>query len=325
MLSSFKREHSGVSARGGVFYKHLLVIITFLLFGNFSAQADCWHFRDNSHNAVVNHPSFDRPYLRFTAMFFDKTGGNNGYFVRQKPTKSGSIPSSAQDGPALFINGQYACTPNDEFGWNGDGDGAWSACGKDSWWGKTYKATIDGITYTIKFYNPYHDGDSKRMYVHVVIFPSALPYGQTTTVKIAGMWKMNSAQKTPVEESFTWNFNGLGTMGVSSPSAVTYDYNNIKISGNLKAGYGTNTVGSFQGATANNISWKQKLTTSANYNSTLTSFNGQVMEFKGRTDYYNDVRTYVEYIISRSGYTPAELDPLPDKEKQSMSYYMCTL
>ncbi|MBO7115205.1 MAG: hypothetical protein J6V95_08535 [Bacteroidaceae bacterium] len=271
---------------------------------------------------VANHPSYDRPYFRLIAMYFDKTANNNGYFTKQKPTQSGAIPSSAPDGPAIFINGQYACTPNDEFGWNGNGDGAWSACGKDSWWGNTYTAKIDGITYTIKFYNPYHDGDSKRMLVNVIIFANHLPYAQTTTVKIAGMWKMNSSQKTPVEESFTWTFNGLGTMGVSSPTAVTYDYNHIKISGNLKAGYGKNTVGSFQGANANNISWKKALTTSESYDASFTSFNGQTLEYRDRPDYYNDVKTYVEYIITRTGYTPAEFDALPAEQRQTINYYM---
>ena len=322
MFNSEKGEHVSALARCGVLSKHLLIFITLLLLGNLSALADCWHFAGNGNNKVINHPSYDRPYLRFTAMYYDATSGNNGYFVLQKPTKSGSIPASAPNGPALFINGQYACSPIAEFGWNDDDGGAWKAAGNDSWWGNTYKATIDGITYTIKFHNPYHDGDSKRVYVHVVIFPNALPYGQTTTVTLAGMWKMNRAQKTPVEESFTWNFNGLNTMGVSSPTAVTYDYNNIKISGNLKAGYGTNTVGTFRGATINNISWKQKLTTSAPYSSNLTTFNGQVMDFSWRTDYYNDVTTYVEYVISRSGYTPAELDALPENQRLSMNYYM---
>ncbi len=319
----FKRgEHSCVPASNGVFRKHLLIVISFLLLGSLSAQADCWHFRGNGNHAVVNHPSFDRPYLRFTAMFFDKTANNNGYFVKQKPTQNGAIPSSAADGPAIFIDGQYACSPIYEFGWNGDGDGAWSACGNDTWWGNTYKAKINGITYTIKFYNPYHDGDSKRMYVHVLIFPDALPHGKTTTVKIAGMWKMNRDQKTPVEEAYTWNFNGLGTFGVSSPTAVTYDYDHILLSGNLKAGYGTNTVGSFEGANINNIAWTKQLTTTASFNSSLTSFNGEKMEFKGRTDYYNEVKTYFEYVITRTGYTPAELNALPDNQKLSMKYYM---
>ena len=321
MFNSFKREHGSALAGRGVFKKHLLVIISFLFLGNLSAWADCWHFSGNSHNGIVNHPSYDRPYLRFTAMFFDKTANNNGYFVPQKPTKSGSIPSGAAAGPAIFINGQYACSPIYEFCWNGDGDGAWKACENNTWWGNTYRAKIDGITYTIKFYNPYHDGDSKRLYVHIVIFPDVLPHGQTTTVKIAGMWKMNRDQKTPVEESFTWNFNGLGTMGISSPTAETYDFTHVKVGGNLKGGYGEHTVGSFEGATVNNISWKQKLTTSASYNGHLSSFSGMIMDFK-RSDYYNDTKTYVEFIISRSGYTPAELDPLPDNQKQSMNYYM---
>ena len=319
----FKRgRHSYTPASNGVFRKHLLIFVSFLLLGNFSAQADCWHFRGNGNHAVINHPSFDRPYLRFTAMFFDKTANNNGYFVKQKPTQNGAIPSSAADGPAIFIDGQYACSPIYEFGWNGDGDGAWSACGNDTWWGNTYKAKINGITYTIKFYNPYHDGDSKRMYVHVLIFPDALPHGKTTTVKIAGMWKMNRDQKTPVEEAYTWNFNGLGTFGVSSPTAVTYDFDHILLSGNLKAGYGTNTVGSFEGANLNNIAWTKQLTTSASFNSSLTSFTGEKMEFKGRTDYYNEVKTYFEYVITRTGYTPAELNALPDNQKLSMKYYM---
>ena len=317
-----KGVHSCAPASGGVFGKHLLIVISFLLLGSLSAQADCWHFRDNSNHAVVNNPSYDRPYLRLTAMFFDKTAGNNGYFTKQKPTQSGAIPGDAPDGPAIFINGQYACSPIYEFGWNGDGDGAWSACGKDSWWGNTYTKTIDGITYTIKFYNPYHDGSSKRMYVNVVIFPNKLPYGQQTTVKIAGMWKMNSSQKTPVEESYTWTFAGLPTMGVSSPTAVTYDYNNIKISGNLKSGYGQNTVGTFRNATAENISWKQTLTSSKPYDSNLSSFSDQILEFRDRSNYYSDVRTYVEYIISRKNYTPAEFDELPSGSRINVDYFM---
>ena len=309
-------------ARCGVFSKHLVVFITLLLLGNLSAQADTWHFRGNSRHVVTNNPSYDNPYLGLIAMYFDKTAGNNGYFTKQKPTQSGTIPASAPDGPAIFINGQYACSPIYEFGWDGNGDGAWSACGKDSWWGNTYQKTIDGITYTIKFYNPYHDGDSKRMLVNVLIFPDKLPYGQTTTVKIAGMWKMNSSQKTPVEESYTWTFNGLPTMGVSSPTAVTYDYNHIKISGKLKSGIGRNTVGTFRGATADNISWKKTLTSSETYDANLSSFTEQILEYSDRSDYYNDVKTYVEYIISRSNYTPDGYDELPSGSRLSMDYYM---
>ena len=322
MSNSVKGEHASALARRGVFSKHLLVFVTLLLLGSLSAQADTWHFRDNSRHVVANNPSYDNPYLRLIAMYFDKTAGNNGYFTKQKPTQSGSIPGSAPDGPAIFINGQYACSPIYEFGWNGDGDGAWSACGKDSWWGNTYYATIDGIKYTIKFYNPYHDGDSKRMLVSVFIFPDKLPYGQTTTVKIAGMWKMNSSQKTPVEESFTWTFAGLPTMGVSSPVATTYDYNNIKIDGNLKSGIGQNTVGTFTGATADNISWKKNLTSYKVYDANLTGFSGQILEFKNRTDYYHDVRTYVEYIIARRNYTPKGFDDLPADSRLSVDYYM---
>ena len=322
MFYSSSGEHKDTPMRNGVFARRLLAFLVILFLGNLSAMADCWHFRGNSNHAVLNNPSYDRPYLRLTAMFFDKTANNNGYFTRQKPTQSGAIPADAPDGPAIFINGQYACTPNDEFGWNGNGDGAWSACGKDSWWGNTYKAKIDGITYTIKFYNPYHDGDSKRMYVNVVIFPDKLPYAQTTTVKIAGMWKMNRDQKTPVEESYTWSFAGLPTMGVSSPTAVTYDFDHILIKGNLKSGYGKNTVGTFQGATAENISWKQALTSSKEYESNLSSFDNQSLEFKDRTNYYSDVRTYVEYIISRRGYTPAEFDALPEGSRINVDYFM---
>ena len=89
MFNSFKREHGSALAGRGVFKKHLLVIISFLFLGNLSVMADCWHFSGNSHNGIVNHPSYDRPYLRFTAMFFDKTANNNGYFVPH----GGEIPT----------------------------------------------------------------------------------------------------------------------------------------------------------------------------------------------------------------------------------------
>jgi hypothetical protein len=128
-----------------------LLLLLCLIGGSSPMWADTWHFAGNSEHAVVNHPTLSKPYMQFVGMFFDKTSGNNGYFTKTKPTSFASkIPSNAADGPAMFINGEYLCSPIDEFGWNGDGDGAWSACGNDTWWKNTYTRTINGITYTVK-------------------------------------------------------------------------------------------------------------------------------------------------------------------------------
>ena len=297
-----------------------LLLLLCLIGGSSPMWADTWHFAGNSEHAVVNHPTLSKPYMQFVGMFFDKTSGNNGYFTKTKPTSLASkIPSNAADGPAMFINGEYLCSPIDEFGWNGDGDGAWSACGNDTWWKNTYTRKINGITYTVKFYNPYHVGSTKRMMVNVLIFADKWVAGTQYKVTIAGMFKMNSSQKTPVEESYTWIFNPLPSLGVSSPTAEMVNYNTMKISGNLLSGYGPTTVGSYKGATTSGLSWSDNLTSKQTYNKGTSSFSNQEIAFSERSDYYNTASKYIEYIVAFNDYTPSGFNEM--SPKVNMNYY----
>ncbi len=297
-----------------------LMLLMCLIGGSSPTWADTWHFSGNSEHAVVNHPTLASPYMQFVGMFFDKTSGNNGYFTKTKPTSYVSkIPSSAADGPAMFINGEYLCSPIDEFGWNGDGDGAWSACGNDTWWKNTYTRKINGITYTVKFYNPYHVGSTKRMMVNVFIFADKWVAGTKYNVTIAGMFKMNSAQKTPVEESYTWAFNALPSLGISSPTAEPVNYTKIKISGKLLSAYGPTTVGSYKGATTSGLAWSDNLTSSKEYDPGTSLFSNQEIDFSERSDYYNTASKYIEYIVAFNNYSPSGFDAM--SPKANMKYY----
>ena len=297
-----------------------LLLLVCLLGGSSPTWADTWHFSGNSEHAVVNNPTLANPYMQFVAMFFDKTSGNNGYFTKTKPTSYVSkIPSNAADGPAMFINGEYLCSPIDEFGWDGDGDGAWSACGNDTWWKNTYTRKINGITYTVKFYNPYHVGSTKRMMVNVLIFADKWVQGTQYKVTIAGMFKMNSKQKTPVEESYTWTFNNLPSLGVSSPSAEMVNYTTMKIDGNLLTNYGPTTVGSYKGATTSGLGWSDNLLSPATYNKGTASFKDQNVAFSERSNYFNNASKYIEYIIAFNDYSPSGFDAM--SPKLNMKYY----
>ena len=297
-----------------------LLLLACLLVGSSPTWADTWHFAGNSEHAVENHPTLAKPYMQFVAMYFDKTSGNNGYFTKTKPTSYASkIPSNAADGPAMFINGEYLCSPIAEFGWNGDGDGAWSACGNDTWWKNTYTRTINGITYTVKFYNPYHVGSTKRMMVNVLIFADKWVAGTQYNVTIAGMFKMNDKQKTPVEESYTWQFNAVPSLGVGSPTAEMVNYTKMKISGNLLSGYGPTTVGSYRGATTSGLAWTDNLTSKASYAKGNASFTNQEVDFSERSNYFNNAAKYMEYIVAINDYTPAGFDEM--SPKVSMNYY----
>ena len=312
-----------------------LLLIVCLFAGSSPTWADAWHFAGSSEHVVMHSPTLEKPYMHFVAMMYDKTANHNAFFTLQKPTSSvyaSKIPSGAADCPAMFINGEYLCSPKDEFGWNYNGDGAWSACGSDnngdSWWKNTYKRTINGVTYTVKFYNPYHqyvDGkQTKRIMVNVVIFADKLMPGTKYQVTIAGMWRMvGSDQNTPKEEAHTWTFTPIPSLNLSTPQAVMEDYHTMSVEGSLLAGYGPTEVGSHSKATTANLAWSDDLNSGSdeyplNYN------NNKYSSLKLTFDRQKPDETeskYVEYIIQRNNYSPEGFNELPDNAKANVKFY----
>ena len=115
-----------------------LLLFFCLIAGSSPTWADTWHFEGSSEHVVVNSPTLDKPYMQLVAMYFDKTESStknyHGFFTTTG--KPSGAPSSAPNGPALFINGQYACSPIEEFlAGDNRASAAWSACGTDGWWG----------------------------------------------------------------------------------------------------------------------------------------------------------------------------------------------
>ena len=305
-----------------------LLLLVCLLTGSSPTWADAWHFQGSSEHQTQHSPTLQEPYLQFVAMYYDKTANHNAFFTLQKPTSWNSkIPSNAADGPALFINGKYACSPIDEFGWNYNGDGAWSACGNDTWWKGTYKRTIDGITYTIKFYNPYHqyqDGkQTKRMMVSVLIFPDKLVPGTKYEVTIAGMWRMvSSNQNTPKEEAHTWTFNAIPYQNLGTPTGEMTNYETVSVKGNLLTAYGSTTVGSHDKATSANLAWTDQLNSGSEpYPQGWGSFTGLLLKFSERDNYFDTRSKYIEYIIPHNGFTPSGMDALPNDQRTNVNYY----
>ena len=307
-------------------WRVLLLLLACLLGGSSPTWADVWHFNTSTEHVIRNHPTLANPFMGFVVMYYDKTYGDNGFFTNQKPTSWASkIPSSAPDGPALFINGEYVCSPK-QLRLNSEGINPDNQCSTDTWWMDYYTKTINGITYTVMFHNPYHSGSSKRDLCDVAIFADKLVAGTQYNVTIAGMWRSEKSFKTPAEEEYTWKFNAVPSLGVGSPSAEMKNYTKMNVSGNLLSAYGPTTVGSYKGATSSGLAWTDNLLSPVTYPQGDVSFRNQEVDFSERSNYFNSATKYIEYIVAINDFSPSIYSELgtgkaSDYPKQNVAYY----
>ena len=307
-------------------WQALLLLLACLLGGSSPTWADVWHFNTSTEHVIRNHPTLANPFMGFVVMYYDKTYGDNGFFTDAKPTSWASkIPSSAPGGPALFINGEYVCSPK-QLRLNSEGINPDNQCSTDTWWMDYYTKTINGITYTVMFHNPYHSGSSKRDLCDVAIFANKLVAGTQYNVTIAGMWRSEKSFKTPAEEEFTWTFNSVPSLGVGSPTAEMKNHTKMNVSGKLLSSYGPTTVGSYRGATSSGLSWTDNLLSPVTYPKGDVSFTNQEVDFSERTNYYNTATKYIEYIVAINDFSPSIYSELgtgkaSDYPKQNVGYY----
>ena len=268
-----------------------LLFLVCLIGGSIPAWAGA-HFGQWS--GITHQPTVDEPWIVVRVMFYD-TNGYDGFFMHDQ-TVSGA------NGPALYVDGNYICSPDWELAWPGSGDGNDSALEKErgvqEWWGNTYSKTVNGITYTVKFWDPGKSPSGGYYTTYVHIFLSKWHVGETHTVKIRGMWRINSTS-TKFEES-SWTTNKLTSPFSSGPSAQMSNYSDMTVNGVLNTNHGTTYVG-----TTNNVVWGSttvptdpgSLNNKGQYNKGLGSYSGLVLPF-ARDNFWDTQYKPVEYVIS---------------------------
>lgn len=310
--------------------KLLPVILLCLILGSGKLSAKARHFNNTEDHFVVNNPTMTAPYMSFQVMYYDRTSSNNSFFQKRRPS---GVPSNAPEGPAVFIDGVYFCSPVAEMAFpggstatNGDGDdGAASdlASKDNSWSGKVYRRKINGKNYTLLFYDPRQKGGGSQVFMYTCyLFVDKMQVGDKHSVTIKGWWRMNSDQKSGKEESWTWNFNALGSFGFGSPSATMYGFDKMKISGKISSSCGPTVVGTYNGATKSGLSWTDGLTTSQSFIMGTPSFTDAVIGCDDRTDYTGTHTKYVEYIIQYPKYSkPSGCNEIPNDRRPDISLY----
>ena len=212
---------------GGACLRLLLALMLALVPGMSWAS---FHFYDNVHN-LKHHPTLKEPNMQFTVMFYD-AGGYDSFFLHDATEGSNA-------GPALYVDGYYICSPDYELAWPGSNSSGWQDGIEDQrkydgWWGNTYTKTVGGVTYTVKFWNPYRNGDRYGVTVHV--FMDKYRVGEQHTVTIRGKWRINRTS-TQFEES-SWTFNAIPNPFKESTLAVNYiDYTNATLTGKLNTSF----------------------------------------------------------------------------------------
>ncbi|MCR5849416.1 MAG: LamG domain-containing protein [Bacteroidaceae bacterium] len=289
----------------------MLLLLFVCLFGVTSGLwASIYDFSESDYTKVISSVSFDKPYYRVRLLFYD-ADSYDSFFCHNNA-------ESGHKGPAVYVDGHYICSPDWELAWSGSkeddaGDGSgkdcYEACSEyDSWWGDGYSKTIDGVTYTIKFWDPYCTSSSStggKRAVDMYVFISKMLVGTDHSIRVRGRWKTNSYSTNWREVVFSTESSNdrlklgkLSSFGVGSPTGEMSAYKKMKISGNLVTENGPTVVGTYTGATTSGLDWSDNLTSYGSYNKGLATFSNLELGFDERDDFFNMQSKYVEYIIT---------------------------
>ena len=187
------------------------------------------HFNQGN-SSIRQHPTIQKPWTEINLMFYD-TEGKDGYFLHTKT-------ANGKDGPAIWVNGNYICSPDWELAWpanDGNADGLDDERGNNGWWGSTYTKNVNGTNYTVRFYDPRKQGN--RFFVTVVVYQDRLQMGSPMEVKIGGTWRINST--STAYEELAFKTNPIENLFKSSPyTAERTGYGKMRINGTLPSSYG---------------------------------------------------------------------------------------
>lgn len=187
------------------------------------------------YSRLYHHPTVDEPWIGIFFWFYDMNG-YDGFFLHDETEKG-------HRGPAIYIDGKYICSPDWELSWvgekgNGNDLGLEDQRGNNGWWGDTYTKEVDGVNYTVRFWDPRKL--KEQFWVEMIIYMDKMAVATQHDIKIRGKWRINNTSEAWEERTF--RSRGIKNIFADSP---TYErtYGSLKVKeSKLNTSYGPTTV-----------------------------------------------------------------------------------
>ena len=194
---------------------------------------------DTYNSRISHHPTVNEPWITVYFWFYDTWGGD-GYFLHDETERG-------HKGPAVYVDGKYICSPDWELAWssgNGNASGLDDQRGNNGWWGSTYTNSVDGVNYTVRFWDPRKVNG--QFWVEMVIYMDKMAVATEHDVKIRGMWKLNGDSSNPGGsiqfEERTFRTQAIRNIFSDSPN-YERTYGSLKVTrSSLNTSYGPTTV-----------------------------------------------------------------------------------
>ena len=190
---------------------------------------------------ISHHPTVDEPWITVYFWFYDRVGGD-GYFLHDD-TEPG------HDGPAVYVDGKYICSPDWHLAWpSGDGNASGLEDQREvnGWWRYNYTRNVDGVNYTVSFWDPRREHD--QYWVEMVINMDKMAVATEHDITIRGWWKLNGDDSNPrgstTLEERTFRTKAIRNIFYESLTpSYERTYGSLKVTrSSLNTSYGPTTV-----------------------------------------------------------------------------------
>ena len=222
-------------------WRELPLLLLCLVAGSSPAWATT-EFDDSRYTKIVGKPAFSSgsltPYFEMEMIYYDWQLYENSFWA---------------SAPEIWVDGVKVC--------NADEIGQFALSGKrygnaqladqiddqfDDWWGDPYNTSKDGISYRVRFRDPFEKVKQTNKTIlscYMRVYISSMESGSTHSVRIKGTWR-NEKDAADKDVDKTYSFT-VPTLWDSShqPSVVLTDYQTIKATGNLNKNLGATKLG----------------------------------------------------------------------------------
>ena len=267
--------------------KTLSLVLCLLTLGIQNARAEMDF--ETWNGSVSRHPTWSEPWGEFRVVFYNATSPHS-FFTYDW------LDGCPDKGPAIYIDGNFIGNPWPELAWPNNQSGIEGERGNNGWWKNNYKKTVNGTTYTVRFWDPGRDNNTYGCLIVPYIWNLELDKQHTVTIR--GYFQTNTKGTKLVSK--TWTFNALWFPFSSGPTgAKMTDYNHFSINGPLSSSHDPVTVGTTANANGSRYISASDLSDKKEYSSSTSSYSNLVLTIN-RSDYYNRVTHPVEYIFKKT-------------------------